>query len=113
MRRLLFLLPFLIISSCTKDKVPAVIIDPNCTDSILFSNEILPLIEEHCTGCHGIGNSTGFTFTNHTNISSNASAIIGSMRGSGFQLMPQGGPALQDSIIQRFQCWVNQGKINN
>jgi hypothetical protein len=27
--------------------------------------------------------------------------------------MPQGGPALPDSVIQRIECWVNQGKLNN
>ena len=42
-----------------------------------------------------------------------APAIIGSMRNSGYQLMPQGGPALHDSIIKRIECWVNQGKQNN
>jgi hypothetical protein len=51
--------------------------------------------------------------TNHTNISSNAAAIVGSMKGSGFQLMPQGGDALPDSVIQKVQCWISQGKLNN
>lgn len=103
----------LIVVSCTKDKVPAATIDPNCTDSVSFATEVWPLIEQNCTSCHDVGNTTGYTLTNHTNISANASAIIGSMKASGFQLMPQGGPALEDSVIQRVQCWIAQGKKNN
>jgi hypothetical protein len=39
---------------------------------------------------------------------------LNSLRGEGGkQLMPQGGPALQDSLIEQFSCWVNQGKLNN
>jgi hypothetical protein len=28
-------------------------------------------------------------------------------------LMPQGGPALPDSLIQKVECWIYQGKKNN
>jgi hypothetical protein len=98
------------LTSCRKDKVenyPNV----NCSDTISFNNEILPLIQNNCTGCHD--NQNGYTFTNHSNISANSNAIIGSMRNNGYQLMPKGGPALDDSIIRRIECWVNQGKLNN
>ncbi len=99
--------------SCTKDKVTEAVTDSNCTDSVSFATEILPLIQNNCTVCHNLGNSTGYVFTNYMNIASNAPAIVGSMNGSGYQLMPQGGPALADSLVQRFQCWVSQGKKNN
>jgi hypothetical protein len=98
--------------SCVKDKVP-VLIDPNCADSVSFSNDVWPIISENCAGCHGVGNSTGYVFTNHTTVSLNANAIVGSMRSEGFQLMPIGGPALPDSIIQKINCWIQQGKLNN
>jgi hypothetical protein len=103
----------MLLFSCTKDKVGGTIVDPNCTDSLSFSTDVWPIIEQNCTSCHNVGNTTGYTLTNHTNISSNAAAIVGSMKGSGFQLMPQGGDALPDSIIQKVQCWISQGKLNN
>jgi hypothetical protein len=97
---------------CKKEKVggdaPA-----NCKDTISFNQEILPMIQNHCSGCHGNGNSTGYTLVDHGSISSNASAVIGSMKGNGYQLMPQGGPALPDSLIQKVECWIYQGKKNN
>jgi hypothetical protein len=103
----------MLLFSCTKDKVAGMIVDPNCTDSVSFSTDVWPIIEQNCTGCHGVGNTTGYTLTNHTNISSNAAAIVGSMKGSGFQFMPQGGVALPDTVIQKVQCWIVQGKLNN
>jgi hypothetical protein len=35
------------------------------------------------------------------------------MQGLGYQLMPKGLPAIPDSVIQKIQCWVNQGMKNN
>lgn len=100
--------------SCAKEKVPGQVIDPNCTDTISFSTQIVPMISNNCVSCHDTGNSTGYTLTNHTNISSNASDMLNAMHGTGgFQLMPEGGPALHDSLIQQFSCWINQGKLNN
>jgi hypothetical protein len=100
-------------TSCKKDKVVSTI-DPNCTDTVYFNQEILPLITNNCTGCHDVGNSTGYTLTNHTNISTNAEASLNAMRAQGgFQLMPQGGPTLNDSLIQKMSCWISQGKMNN
>ncbi|MFM8242861.1 MAG: hypothetical protein ACKN86_08665 [Crocinitomicaceae bacterium] len=108
---LIFCIVFLF--SCTKDKVGGNLPFPDiiCSDTVSFNNEILPLIQNNCTGCHT--NQNGYTFTNHANISFHSTAIIGSMRNNGYQLMPKGGPALIDSIIQRMECWVKQGKLNN
>jgi hypothetical protein len=106
-------LTILLTSSCTKDKVGGDVPYPEviCSDTVSFSNEILPIIENNCTGCHD--NQNGYTLTNHQNISANYAAIVGSMKGQGYQLMPQSGPALPDSLIQKIQCWVNQGLKNN
>jgi hypothetical protein len=106
-------LTILLTSSCTKDKVGGDMPYPEviCSDTVSFSNEILPIIQNKCMGCHD--NQNGYSLTNHQNISSNYAAIVGSMKGQGYQLMPQGGPALPDSIIQKIQCWVNQGMKNN
>jgi hypothetical protein len=95
----------ILISSCTKDKVGGDVPYPEitCSDSVSFSNDVLSVIQNNCTGCHD--NQNGYTFTNHQNISSNYAAIVGSMKGIGYQFMPQGGPALPDSTIQKIQCW--------
>ena len=96
--------------ACSKDKVEAY---PNvlCNDEVSFSQDILPLITQECTGCHD--NQNGYSLTNYNNISANSKAIIGAMRANNYQLMPQGGPMLPDSVIQLMECWVNQGKLDN
>ncbi|MEY4127839.1 MAG: hypothetical protein RL737_2028 [Bacteroidota bacterium] len=104
-------LAFLLVS-CSKDKV-SVSTPPNCPDTVSFNNEVLPIIQNNCSGCHSAGNGTGYIFTNHGNIAASADAILGSMRGNGYQLMPEGGPALPDSLIQKVECWIFQGKLNN
>jgi hypothetical protein len=98
--------------SCTKEKAPN-LVDPNCVDTVSFSATVLPILQQNCFSCHGAGNTTGFVFSNHVNISSQSDAIIGAMQNQGFQLMPIGGPQLPDSTIQAIKCWIAQGKLNN
>jgi len=57
--------------------------------------------------------SGGYDFSTYTSISANSNAIIGSVQANGYQLMPIGGPALPDSLIQKITCWINQGKLDN
>lgn len=103
--------------SCTKDKVPAIAIDPNCPDTISFAQKIQPMISQNCStsGCHDASTqASGYNFTNHANIAANASIMLSAMRSeSGVVPMPQGGPSLPDSLIQQFSCWSAQGKMDN
>ena len=111
MNKIIFLAIFpLMILSCSKDKVIPYS-GVNCSDEISFSEDLLPLINQNCTGCHN--NQNGYSLTNYDNISTNSKAIIGAMRGNNYQLMPKGGPMLPDSLIEIMECWVNQGKLNN
>ena len=99
-----------LVFSCKKDQVPVV---SDCVDTVYFATQIAPMISSKCLSCHDVGNSTGYTLTNHTNISANASAVLNSLHGASVALMPKGGPALNDTLIQQFSCWINQGKLNN
>lgn len=99
--------------SCSKDKAPTMVFDPTCSDTTSFSEDVMPIIIDNCLSCHDNGNSTGYTFTSHSSISDEAEHMLGAMRNEGFQLMPQGGPALPDSLIKTFACWIQNGKLNN
>lgn len=115
MKRFFFISIFSVffISSCTKEKTPYTEA-PTCNDTISFANDVLPVIQQSCTGCHDIGNGAGgYELSNYDNVSAHANAVLGSMRNAGYQLMPQGGPALPDSTIQLIECWIYQGKQNN
>ena len=100
-----------LLMSCTKDKVEA----SNCggAEEVSFAATIWPIIEQNCNGCHNSG-AGGYTFDEYDRIENNASAILDAMRADGgIQLMPIGGPALNDSLINAFEVWMCQGKLNN
>jgi hypothetical protein len=99
-------------SACTKAKAPPTLPEIVCTSTISFSQQIAPMIEENCSGCHGSGAGTSPVLSNYSEISENADAMLNAMHGTP-QLMPEGGPALADSLLQQFQCWMQQGKMNN
>ncbi len=115
MNRILFiaLCSLFLASACTKEKTPFSQI-PTCNGTVSFANDVLPLMEQQCTGCHNAGNQQGgYNLSNHTTIAAHANAVLGSMRNSGYKLMPDGGPALPDSSIQLIECWIYQGKLDN
>lgn len=93
------------ITSCTKDKTT------NCKEQVSFSTQIMPMIQNNCVSCHDVG-ATSPTLTTHAEISANATSILNTLNGTPV-LMPQGGPALSDTLIERFSCWIDQGKLNN
>ena len=101
------------LQSCRKDKVAV----SSCTDQIKYSTQIKPVFEQHCIGCHDA--STQPTLIDaqgnldHTSVANHANHILNSLTGSGAILMPYGGPALPDSIVNQFSCWITQGKKNN
>ena len=113
MKSPILLVSFMVLFSCSKDKV----IDNQafiCTDEVLFAQEIEPLINQYCIGCHSAGSSYGgYNLEGHSNIANQSQQILGAMQADGFQLMPIGGPALNDTLIQRFRCWIEQGKLDN
>jgi hypothetical protein len=96
------------LAGCAKDKTPVTL---DCPNTISFSTQIFPMISGNCLSCHDTGGSLP-TLSNHSQVAASASSISGSLHGAP-QLMPQGGPALADSLIQQFDCWVAQGKLDN
>ncbi len=95
--------------SCKKDKVST---DCVSSTTIHFSTQIKPMIDNNCISCHSAG-ATSPDLSTHANIAANATLVLNSLSGSGVQLMPLGGPALNDSLISQFSCWISQGKQNN
>lgn len=107
--------------SCTKDQAPAppviteIVLTTECPDTVFYNVTIKPLIDQNCTtsGCHDAASHTaGYDLTTYTNVSANADVILASMHGITLTLMPLGN-ALPAQSIQNFQCWINQGKLNN
>lgn len=99
--------------SCSKDNVGQFLPESDCSDTISFTNTILPLLTQQCTLCHDMDVSNGYVLDNYADISANAETVLKAMKGDGVQRMPKGGPFLNDTIIQQFSCWIDQGKLEN
>lgn len=97
--------------SCSKEQTPLPFINPNCPDTISFSNQILPMITNNCASCHDGSNQS--LLSNYGNIQPKAETILKYLNADGVPVMPSGGPALHDTLIQQFDCWISQGKLNN
>lgn len=78
----------------------------DCTDTISFNSKVMPVIFNNCVSCHK-------DFTEYKEVAAHAKHILKALRGDGASQMPKDAPALNDSLIQQFECWINQGKLNN
>jgi len=116
---LLFLSATLILSSCLKDKTTdqGNVVPSACVDTIFFQDEIMgEIMDVSCNtaGCHDNGTAqSGYVIENYAQVSANADFFLNVMNHSAGSPMPYGGDKLADSLIQKFECWIEQGKLNN
>ncbi len=105
--------------SCSKDKTnEPIVVNPSCPDTIYFQDEILgEIMNVSCntSGCHDAGTgSAGYIIENYSQVAANASLFLSAIRhDDGVLQMPQGSPKLADSLIQKLDCWIQQGKLDN
>ena len=105
----------LLSASCKKDQTP-VPVPVDCADTILYSLQIQPLLDLNCntSGCHNSGSAqAGFDLTSHVNVSSSSNDVFAAMNHTGPNPMPIGADKINDSLIEQFRCWIQQGKLNN
>lgn len=106
------------VSSCDKDKTEVVVIVPeDCPETIFFSTTIEPLMVANCStsGCHDAGTASGgYDLEGHANIETHADIVLAAIKHENAGLpMPLSQPKLSDTIIDQFECWIDQGSLNN
>lgn len=87
------------------------------TVAMSFANDIQPILNTYCTGCHG-GSAPlgGINLSNFSGVSVvvNNNRILGAIRRqAGFSPMPQGGNPLPECHIHQIAAWIDQGAQNN
>jgi cytochrome c553 len=84
---------------------------PCSSDSVYFSNDILPLITSNCSmkTCHG--GSVGPTLTNYSQIKGNQGDILEKITRGEMPIAPVG--LLTSAQIALFNKWIHQGSKNN
>jgi hypothetical protein len=104
--------------SCSKTRADRPIItDSSLCDSVIvsYANDIVPILQNNCIGCH---NSTfasgGNNWESYSEVSSKVDQIICAVNhNSDCFSMPRFADKLEDSLIQKFECWAVQGSLNN
>lgn len=115
----IIIITLLILISCSKDKIKQIdtvnkaFLTAECPDTVKFETQVKPIISEWCMACHSGGGSNMPILKDYATISSNSENIIKAIKADGLPLMPKGGSALNDSLIQKISCWIQQGKLNN
>lgn len=111
------LLSVMMFASCRNDKIEEPnAFNPDCDEIISFNAEIISVMINSCatSGCHNQGiASAGYIFENHAQIAENAEMILATIRHQpGVVAMPVG-QQLPQAFIEKFFCWMEQGKQNN
>jgi hypothetical protein len=117
-QKLIFVGLVVMLTACLKDQAATPLPIGPCVDTVQFNDELLvPLLNTSCntSGCHSSGDAAaGYVLEGHDLISSNAEAIFEAIsHDPGRTPMPLSGDKLADSLIQKFDCWIQQGKLNN
>jgi len=110
--------------SCSKDKAVKFVeneednsLELYCDSvTVSFSSQIQPLFIQSCatSNCHNTSSSSaGYVLETYAQINSNATILLKSIRHDGASAMPKFQQKLNDSLIQQFECWISQGKLNN
>lgn len=110
--------------NCTKEKAeeiveePVVLVDTTaCADSISYAQEVKAMIlTPNCntSGCHNASSAGGFNLLNHQTVAANAALIYSVISHEpGSKFMPLGGDKLSEELIEKFKCWMDQGKLDN
>jgi hypothetical protein len=83
--------------------------------TVFFAADVFPIIQAECVVCHGATSpSGGVSLNNYDNIkiSADNGSLLGSLKGDGYQIMPQGG-ALPTAQIELVETWINEGALDN
>ena len=89
------------------------------TDSVSYSKDIVPILQNYCYGCHGngdTGGSGGINLDGYNNLkirTDNGDLVGGVTHASGYVAMPFDQPKMPDCEVSKIVAWVNQGTQNN
>lgn len=91
------------------------------SNSFKFAANILPIMQNHCTGCHSATNPpNGVNLTTYAGVKATATSgaapglLIGTTQQlPGFSKMPKGSGMLSACELAQIRKWVNAGSLNN
>ena len=95
----------------------------NCeTDDMSFANDVWPVINASCKGCHSGATPTGgIPLENYSDVATQAQVAAGNYgslygainHASGNSPMPKNSDQLPDCTISKIKAWIDQGMPDN
>jgi cytochrome c5 len=95
----------------TTEEKPAAKLD--CTGkAYTFIADIKPVMDQYCVRCHNTNMKAGYNFQDEAYVKKAASSgdLLGTIKHErGHPAMPAGGEQLDQSVINKIECWINNG----
>ncbi len=87
------------------------------TMDMSYAEDILPIIESNCYGCHNAtANFGNINLEGHSQLMKyvDDGSIVGAIKhAAGFSAMPKNGAKLLDCEIEKIEAWIADGALNN
>lgn len=106
------------IFACKHNPIAPIIQNMPCdSTNISFKTDILPILNQHCNGCHGsTQQNQGIILDDYANIK--IFALEGSLYGAiiqdgNYAPMPYAAPKLDSCSIAKINNWKKEGLLNN
>ncbi len=117
-RKLIFILPIVLATSCTYYNKEELYPNETCdTTNISYTNDVLPVFQESCYSCHynntTYGNLDLSNFVHIQRVVDNGNLLRNIKHEQGGTAMPQGAAKLPDCTILKIEQWINLGIPNN
>ena len=109
----------ILLNSCYYDNVEELYPQPAACDTsnITYNNDVLPIINTKCTGCHsGAAPSGNVNLETYNDIvaAANNGGLMGTIRHeSNWSPMPKNGAKLDNCTITKLEIWIADGTPNN
>ena len=89
----------------------------NINSPVSFRNDVLPIIDNYCYGCHNTADAQGgysYSTYNETLKSVNDGSLMGSIKfENGYIPMPENSNKMQTCNIDLIQLWIDEGGEDN
>jgi len=110
----------LLVAGCYWDNAETLFPDAEYCDTleVSFTSDVVPILVNHCFGCHSNANSPAFAhglgLEDYEDVSAMSERIVGAIwHNDGFIPMPKGNAQLDTCQMNKIEAWVNQGSLNN
>lgn len=85
----------------------------DCTGkAYAFNADIKPIMYQYCVSCHNTNFKAGYNFQQESSVKKAAQSghLLGTIKHEhGFSNMPAMSAKLDQSIIDKIECWINNG----